>query len=620
MDFAKTAKEILAYVGGRENVSHVIHCATRLRFNLKDSSLADVEKIKALPGVFGVVDKAGQFQIIIGNDVPKVYKELVKIGDFKDSTEPDEGKKKLGISAFFELISGIFVPVIPAITGCGLLKAFLTLLVTFNMISPESQTYYIFEFVGDTGFYFLPVFLAYTAAVKFKCSPYLAMALGGMLLHPKYSALVSAGDPVFLMGLPVTLAKYSSSVFPIILIVWVLSYVQRFWDKVVPKQVKLVFVPLLTMAVMTPITFVAVGPLGNIIGNFLAAGITFIDSKASWVLPLFMGTMTPLMVMTGMHYSMMPVSFAQMAAMGYQTLSPGMLCSNMAQSAASFCVGIKAKNNKLKQLGISTGITAFCGITEPALYGVTMKLKRPLYAVMIGGGCAGLYMGITGVKVFSPNGSNIFRLPGYIGDNPMNIVNALIGLVITFVVTFVLTWIFGFEDEVEIETSQAEERKEEHTQSLLEEKLEIVSPVNGKSIPLGEVPDEAFASEMMGKGIAVVPSEGKLYAPVDGTIVTVFRTKHAIGIRSDQGTEVLIHVGLDTVRLEGEHFYAHVKDEDKVRAGQLLLEFDLEEIRRLGYDMTTPILITNSDHYQEIAAEPAQDVKAGNRLLTLLEA
>ncbi|MFP3414836.1 beta-glucoside-specific PTS transporter subunit IIABC [Bacillus sp. SIMBA_074] len=618
MDFKKIAVEILEKVGGVKNVGYVTHCATRLRFNLKDSSKVNKDEVKQIKGVFGAVENGGQFQVIVGNDVSNVYKELMTLGNFQNGSATDNKNKPKGTSAIFDVVAGIFVPLIPAIAGCGLLKAFLSLFIAIGIMSTDSQTYYVFSFVADTAFYFLPILIAYTAAIKFKCSPYLAMIFGGILLHPNFSALVSAGKPVEFLGLPLTLAKYGSTVVPIILIVWAMAYVQRFFERFVPKTIKLIFVPLFTIVVMTPIALIFIGPLGNVVGEVLASGILFLDSKASWVLPLIMGAFTPLLIMTGMHYSLYPALFAQLASQGYQTIIPGMLVSNVAQGAAAICVGIKSKNSELKQLGTSTGITALLGITEPALYGVTMKLKKPLYAVMIGGASGGLYAGLTAVKSYTPNGGGLPQLAVYIGPEMSNIVNIIIAVCISFVVTFVVTWILGFEDPVNEDEVQEiiGENKEEKTRLM--NKVNISSPLFGEVRPLSQVNDESFASEILGKGIAIEPVEGKVVSPVNGKITTIFRTKHAIGITSEDGVEILIHIGLDTVKLGGEHFTAYVKDGDSISMGDLIVEFDLEKIKSKGYDVITPIVITNTDNYLDVLPVDNKSVEYGKTILTIL--
>lgn len=616
MNFERIAKEVLENVGGANNVAHVTHCVTRLRFNLKDDSKADIDKIKKIKGVMGQVNKGGQFQVIIGNDVSDVYKELLKLGNFKSSNnqEEEKGAKKGIITSVFDTIAGIFTPIIPAIAGCGMLKAFLGLFVALGLISTETQTYYIFSFISDAAFFFMPLLLAYTAGIKFKTSPFLAMVIGGVLLHPSFSALVSAGEPVSFLGLPVRLVNYSSSVIPIILIVWLMSYVEKLANKFIPKVLRLVFVPLIVIIVTAPIGLIVIGPLGTVIGDVLASGIMFIDSKATWTLPLIMGGLTPLIVMTGMHYSLYPALFTQLATLGYQTLMPGMLISNVCQGAAALCVSIKSKNSELKQLASSTGITALLGITEPAMYGVNLKLKKPLYAVLCGGALGGLYAGLTAVKGYTPSGSGLPGIAAYIGPEMSNVVNILIACGIGFVATFIITWFIGFEDEV----NEDEAVEEISDVKALKNKISIKSPVKGEAVPLSQVDDPTFAEEIMGKGIAIIPTEDEIFSPINGTVSLVFNTKHAIGLKTEDGAEVLIHIGLDTVKLNGEHFTTFVKSGDKVKVGDKLVEFDREAIKNKGYDIITPIIITNSSDYLDIIPKDVTSVNQGDEVLAIL--
>ena len=616
MNFERIAKEVLENVGGANNVAHVTHCVTRLRFNLKDDSKADIDKIKKIKGVMGQVNKGGQFQVIIGNDVSDVYKELLKLGNFKSSNnqEEEKGAKKGIITSVFDTIAGIFTPIIPAIAGCGMLKAFLGLFVALGLISTETQTYYIFSFISDAAFFFMPLLLAYTAGIKFKTSPFLAMVIGGVLLHPSFSALVSAGEPVSFLGLPVRLVNYSSSVIPIILIVWLMSYVEKLANKFIPKVLRLVFVPLIVITVTAPIGLIVIGPLGTVIGDVLASGIMFIDSKATWTLPLIMGGLTPLIVMTGMHYSLYPALFTQLATLGYQTLMPGMLISNVCQGAAALCVSIKSKNSELKQLASSTGITALLGITEPAMYGVNLKLKKPLYAVLCGGALGGLYAGLTAVKGYTPSGSGLPGIAAYIGPEMSNVVNILIACGIGFVATFIITWFIGFEDEV----NEDEAVEEISDVKALKNKISIKSPVKGEAVPLSQVDDPTFAEEIMGKGIAIIPTEDEIFSPINGTVSLVFNTKHAIGLKTEDGAEVLIHIGLDTVKLNGEHFTTFVKSGDKVKVGDKLVAFDREAIKNKGYDIITPIIITNSSDYLDIIPKDVTIVNQGDEVLSII--
>lgn len=617
MKFKEIATQVLEHIGGEENVSHVTHCVTRLRFNLKDDSKVSVDKLKKVKGVMGCVNKGGQFQVIIGNDVSDVYKELLALGNFKSSKGEVKGEKKGVLTTVFDTIAGVFTPIIPAIAGCGMLKGFLGLFAALGLISEESQTYYMLNFISDAAFYFLPILLAYTAAIKFKTSQYLAVVIGGVLLHPNFSALVSAGEPVEFFGLPVALVKYGSSVIPIILIVWLMSYIEKVVNKIIPKALKLVFVPLLVIVITAPIGLIVIGPLGDLIGGVLANIIMTIDSKATWALPLIIGGLSPVIVMTGMHYSLYPAVFTQLATLGYQTLMPGMLIANVCQGAAALAVSFKTKNSDLKQLASSTGITALMGVTEPAMYGVNLKLKKPFYAVLISGAIGGLYAGITAVKGYTPSGTGLVGIAAYIGPQISNLVNILIACAIGFVLTFVISWVMGFEDEVD-ETTEINETSEVKEIKPLNNKISIKSPIKGEAVPLSNVDDMTFAEEIMGKGIAIIPTNNEVVSPINGMVSMVFNTKHAIGLRSDDGVEILIHIGLDTVKLEGEHFNIFVKNGDRVSVGDKLVEFDKDAIKSKGYDVITPIIVTNTMDYLEVIASNVEVVKQGDEIITVL--
>jgi len=619
MNFEKLASDILENVGGEKNVSNVTHCATRLRLNLKDSSKANEEILKKIKGVMGIVNKGGQFQIIIGSDVNNVYNEMLKIVKIKAKSSSSNDGNTGVISKILDTISGIFTPILPAIAGAGMIKAVLTLLTTFSLISPESQTYYILNLISDAAFFFLPMLLAYTSSIKFNCNPFMSMSLAGVLLHPGLSALMAKNEPVSFLGLPVSLTTYSSSVIPIILGVWVLSYVERFADKVSLKSIKIFTKPLITLLITAPIVLIAVGPLGSFVGNFVASGVVSLGNSWGWVLVVILGATAPLVVMTGMHYSFFPIIMTSFATNGYEALFiPGMLAANIAQGAAALCVACKTKNKDLKQLAGSSGFTAVLGITEPAMYGVNLKLKKPFLAVMIGAGAGSLYAGLSGLKVFAFASPGLAALPTYIGpDN--NLTKAIITSGISFVVTFIATWLLGFEDPIE-ELEELEGVQEDATDVItpLVNKINISSPITGEVVPLAQVNDETFAQEIMGKGIAVMPREGKVVSPVDGKIQMVFKTKHAIGILSEEGAEILIHIGLDTVKLDGKHFEAYVKDGDIVKKGDLLVEFDKEAIKSEGYDVITPIIITNSAKYLDVLSKDIKHVNEGDSLLTLI--
>lgn len=622
MNYENLAKEILKNVGGQENVSNLTHCATRLRFNLKDVSKANTETIKKTKGVMGVVDKGGQYQVIIGNDVNHVYKEIMKIANIEGNSESKEVDDRKTVAKVIDTITGIFTPILPAITAAGMMKAVLALLTAFKLISTDSQSYQIFNFMADAAFYFLPIFLANSAAKKFKCNPYLAMMLGGILLHPTFVTMVNTaketGESLAIFGLPITLASYSSSVLPIILGVWFMSYVEPIADKISPKAIKFFTKPLITAVVSGIVILVVIGPIGYIVSDKVGLGIKTLESYASWLAPTLLGGLTPLLVMTGTHYGLIPIGINNRMTMGYDTIiNPGMLASNVSQGGAALAVAIKSKNKEIKQLASSAGITAVCGITEPALYGVNLRFKTPLYASMIGGAAGGLFLGLFRVSNYSGGSPGFLTLPSYIGgESMMNFVYACIGAVISVVVAFVAGLIL-YKDKVEaIEDENLEEVAVD--KAPLMNKITIASPLNGEIVPLTEVKDETFASEMMGKGVAINPTEGKVVSPINGTVQMIFKTKHAIGLKSEDGAEILIHIGMDTVQLDGKHFTAHVKDGDKVKVGDTLVEFDMDAIKKEGYELITSVIITNTIDYLEIVPKEIKSVNAGEDIITIL--
>lgn len=671
MDYKKLAADIIELVGGEKNVQSVTHCATRLRFNLKDDSAAQTDKLKKVKGVMGVVNKGGQYQVIIGSDVGSVYRQILDLGSFdggKDNGKDngDDADDKGPVIKVLDTIAGIFTPIIPAITGAGMLKAVMALLVAFKVIDTASETYQFLNFFADAAFYFLPFLIANSAAKKFKCNAYMAMSIAGVLLHPNFISMVNTakeeGVGLEFIGLPVSLASYSSSVIPIILGIWFMSFVEPLAEKVSPKPVRFFTKPLLTLIVTAPVTLIVLGPLGNIIGDGIAAGISFLNKNVSWLVPLIVGTFTPLMVMTGMHYGLIPIGINNIATAGFDTVvGPGMLGSNIAQGGASLAVAVRTKNSEVRQLATSAGITAVCGITEPAMYGVSLRFKRPLIAAMVGGGVAGLFLGITGVGRYTSGSPGLLALPGYIGtEGPRNIIFACIGAAIAFVVSFIISFILGIQDPEEDEQGnsggsssggdgqtngqnagyendhgaggqknrngndfaagrsgtegQADGQSGVRPASNITESI-VYAPISGKAVPLNTVNDPTFAEEILGRGIAIVPQEGKVYAPFDGKVNSIFDTKHALGLVNTDGIELLIHVGLDTVNLEGRHFNAKVSNDEEIKKGQLLLEFDMNAIKEEGYDIITPIVVTNSDDYECIDELTMGQVENGTELL-----
>lgn len=620
MKYEQTATAILELIGGEKNVNSVTHCATRLRFNLKNEAIVNNDSLKNVPGVMGVSSSGGQFQVIIGNQVSNVFKELTKLGNFAQNNH-DSGVKKGRISTILDTIAGIFTPILPAMIGCAMIKAVLVIMKSFDLVDSGSQFNLIMTFIGDAAYYFLPMLLAWSAAIKLKTNVGFALTIAGILLHPSFSALMSAGEPVTFFGLPVTQATYSSSVIPIILAVWILSYVEPLADKLSPAVVKSILKPLIVLIVMAPLTLIVIGPLGAIAGNYLAQGITFINLHAGWLVSGIMGGAFPFLILTGMHYSLGPVVLTTYAQTKQDSIvGPGMFVHNIAQGAAALAVAIKTKNKAFKQVAFSSSITALLGITEPALFGVNLRLKKPLIAIVIGGIAGGVYVGLFGVARSALGIAGIATFPAFITDNPYNLMHAAIGCLIGFVVTFVLTLILGFKDIPEDGTSPqatSESANPNHTLSNISEHI-LVSPLNGRVVELSKIQDEAFASGAMGKGVAIEPSVGKLASPVDGVVTAVFPTHHAIGINSHSGAELLIHIGMNTVKLKGEHFNVHVKEGDSVKAGDLLIDFDTDAIAAKGYDLTTPIIVTNSGDFLDVISTDKQTITIGEKLIKIL--
>ena len=638
MDFKQLASTILENVGGKENVKSVVHCATRLRFTLFDSSKANKEVLGKTKGVLKVVDAGGQFQIVIGPDVPQVYQEVVALGNFETSApvedakaEADDNRSKL--SKVLEGIASIFQPVIPAICGAGLLKAVLALCSVLKWIDTSGQTYIILNAMSDSAFYFLPILLAQSCAKKFKCNQGTAMALAGLLVYPTFIALLEGEEAVKIFNLiPVTKATYTSSVIPIILGVWFMSYVEHFVQKYCPKAVKFFFVPFFSLVIGGVVTICALGPIGAWLSNLIQLFFSWLKGVAPWLVPTVVGITSPLLVMTGTHYGLIPIGTNNLVAVGHDAVvGPGMLVSNVAQGAAGLAVAVRSKDPEVKQLASSGGITGVLGITEPVLYGINLKYTYPLYAAMIGGGVGGLFLGLTGVERFGAGSPGLLVLPVYLpteqaleaGFTMSNFYCAVVGVVIAMVVSFVSCYImYGIWEKKgnteAIETTSTEPTTVQEVVTDTNDDV-ICAPCKGEVVALSDVKDEVFSSGAMGKGVAINPSEGKIYSPCDGTISVFFPTGHAIGLQATNGAEVLIHVGMDTVNLNGKGFTPKAKAGDTVKKGQLLLEVDLDEIKNAKLSAITPVIITNTADMKDVIATDAKTANVGDKLITIVK-
>ena len=615
MDFKALAAKIIENVGGKENVTGVVHCATRLRFTLKDANAAKTDVLKKTPGVLSVVNAGGQYQIVIGPDVPQVYQEVLALGGFEAQAaveDPDAEKEdnRSKLSKALEGIASIFQPIIPAITGAGLLKALMALFSAFGILKGGTQTYIILNAMADAAFYFMPILLAASCARKFKCNQGTAMALAGILVYPAFINLLGGADPVKFIGfLPVTKATYTSSVIPIILDVWFMSHVEHFMQKVSPRAIKFFSVPLVSLLVGGTVTIVVLGPIGAWVSNLINIFFKWLNSVAPWIVPTIVGVANPLLVMTGTHYGLIPIGTNNLATVKWDTVvGPGMLASNVAQGAAGLAVGIRSRNPDTKQQASSAGLTGVLGITEPVLYGVNLKYTFPLYAAMIGGGIGGLYMGITRVARFAGGSPGLLVLPAYIptadvaelGYTMGNLVNAVIGVVIAMAVAFAASYIlFGvWAKRGKLDPEETGETAAAPAIPAAADS-DIVAVADGKFIGPKDMADPMFAEEAMGQTVAVEPVNGTIVSPANGVLESVFETGHAFTVRMKDGTGLLVHIGVDTVNLKGKGFAVLKKQGDAVKAGEPVVKADLSVIKAAGYSAQTMIVI----------AEPLDDAK-----------
>lgn len=599
MSYEKLAKEILELVGGEKNVISVVHCATRLRFVLKDKSKANKEKLENTEGVITVKESGGQFQVVIGNTVPEVYNALGKISNLlSDSKRTDgskEGKKGNIFGRIVDVISSIFAPLLGVMAGAGILKGLLLITSNLGWLNNTDTTYTILYAAADSLFYFLPLLLAVTTARKFEGNVFTALTIAGALLYPSIVNLKAEGVATTFFGIPVTMMSYSSTVIPIILSVIVMSKLEKVCNRYIHESVKNFVTPLISLVVMVPLTLIVFGPIGVNIGNAIAAGLVAAFGFNPMLAGALLGASWQLLVIFGVHWGLIPVFINNIAVYGRDGVKPAATASVFAQAGAAFGVFLKTKNKKLKALAGSTTITALFGITEPAVYGVTLRLKRPFIAGIIGGTVGGAIIGQAGTQAFASGAPGLLKLPIFYGPGGQGFMGLIIGIVVAFVVSATLTYILGFEDPVELDEPI---KAPKETKEKSDEK--VFSPLDGKVIALSKVPDSAFSSEAMGKGIAIEPKSGRVVSPVNGTVSVAFKTKHAIGLVSDHGAEILIHVGIDTVQLEGKYFTFHVKQGDQVKVGDLLVEFDIDKIKEAGYEVVTPIIVTNSANYKEV--------------------
>ncbi|ALA43792.1 MULTISPECIES: beta-glucoside-specific PTS transporter subunit IIABC [Paenibacillus] len=621
MSNEKLAKEIVHLVGGEKNVISLVHCATRLRFVLKDEAKADKGKLEKTDGIITVKQSGGQFQVVVGNKVPEVYNAIGKVSNILNETgkEDHSAKGNKGFGAVIDVISSIFAPLLGVMAGSGILKGLLLIASNLGWLLPKDTTYMILYAAADSLFYFLPLLLAVTTARKFGGNIFVALTIAGGLLYPTIVTLKTEGTPTDFFGIPIVMMSYSSTVIPIILAVIVMSKLEKWCNRVIHESVKNFITPLILLVIMLPLTLMVFGPVGVYVGNAIATALVAAFSFSPLLAGAILGACWQLLVIFGVHWGLIPVFINNIAVNGRDGIKPAASASVFAQTGAAFGVMLKTKNKKLKTLAGSATLTALFGITEPAVYGVTLPLKRPFIAGIIGGAAGGAIIGQAGTQAFASGAPGLLTLPIFYGPGGQGFPGLILGITVSFLVSAILTYILGFEDPVEAEET-TDNSANESTSPTDVSNEEVLSPIEGTVVALTEVPDPAFASEAMGKGIAIQPTTGRVVAPFDGTITVAFKKKHALAIVSPHGAEVLIHVGVDTVKLDGKYFTSHIKEGDEVKAGDLLLEFDVEQIRAEGYPTITPVIITNSSQYVEILPIAQGEVTEQSPLLKLSSA
>lgn len=612
IDYRITAKELVRELGGNDNIKNVTHCATRLRFILKDESIVDSGKVTKIPGVITTVRAGGQYQVVIGNHVKDAFEfvmELVTV----DETQAGHSENKAGVfSRIIDVISSIFAPFLYTLAACGILQGILGILVALNAIDTAGGTYQILNFISWTAFTFLPVLISVTASKKFGVNTYVAVVIACALVCPDYISMVNSGQDVYFLGLKVQLLSYTSSVIPIILSIWIASYVQRFFDKYLPIVVRNLFSPMFTITIMVPLTLLAFGPVGNTIGGAIGGVYNYLYGLNPIIAGIIVGGLWEVLVIFGVHWGITPVTVGNYSSLGYDTFTGLQASAVFAQAGAALGVFLKTKDKEMKGVSLSAAVTGLFGITEPAIYGVNLRLKKPMICGCVAGAVAGAVAGGFNAVSWGYNMPGIATIPAYFKEGHTGqFMGFLLSILIAFVLGVVLTYLVGFQEEVvepaagEDETKEIQERvSTEKTVSGDAEGFEIASPVKGQVIPVSQVKDEVFASKGMGDGVGIIAAEGKVYAPFDGTVQAVFPTGHAVGL-SAQGVEVLIHIGINTVELDGKGYQAHVKQGDTVKKGDLLVTFDKEAIEKAGYDSTVIFIVTDMEDGRRL------DVKTG---------
>ncbi len=634
--YGELAKEVVKQVGGKENVISLTHCITRLRFKLKDESKANDEVLKNMNGVVTVMKSGGQYQVVIGNHVPEVYADVMPLLGLEEGSanREDDAPKGSLFNQAIDVISGIFQPILGIMAACGMVKGLNALFVALGLYTDAGGGYLILNAIGDGLFHFMPLFLGYTAAKKFNLKPMIGLVIGAIMCYPTVqNSTLSAGTEALytlfsgtmfesavyteFFGIPLIAMDYTGTVIPVIFVVYFASKCEKFFSKFIPDLVKFFFVPMLTLFVAIPVGFLVIGPVATFGSAIIAEVVISVRNFSPMLAGAIVGLTWQILVIFGLHWGFIPVYINNIMTNGYDNVMMPFFACTFATSAVVLAIFFKTKNKQLKEMAFPNFISGIFGVTEPAIYGILLPLKKPFIISCIAGGIGGGFYGAFNFRKFMMGGMGIFEFPAMIEPDGSlgNLLVAIAGVGITMVIAFAATMLFYKEPE---EQAEAETKTLEKTDNNIIKKIKIASPLKGKVIKLADMKDEAFASGVLGKGAAIVPEEGKVYAPADGEITALFPTLHAMGIKTDEGAELLIHIGLDTVQLNGEGFEAHIKDGDRIQKGQLLISFDKALLESKGYCLETPVLVTNSEEYLEVAEMAEGSIMPGDDLLKVL--
>lgn len=616
------ARIIIQNVGGKENINSLTHCVTRLRFKLKDESKAQTDILKETDGIVTVVQSGGQYMVVIGNHVGQVYDAVCERAHITgDAPAGNDGpKEKMNpFNAFVSVVTGVFTPFLGCLAAMGIVKGLLALLTAVGALDSTGSTYAILNALGDSIFYFFPVILGYTSAKRFGVNEFVGLLLGATMVYPSMTAAgIAAFDKFTFLGLPVVMpaaGDYTSTVIPVIIAVWFASLIWHFLEKRMPSSVASFMNPLITLLIAVPVTFLAIGPVASMLANAINAFCLKLYDLSPVLLGAFVGFFWQILVMFGLHWALVPICITNVAALGYDVVLPAMMATTFSQTGAVLAIMMKTNNQKLKSLCVPAAISGFCGVTEPAIYGITLPKKKPFFITCGISAIGGILISAMGLKIYSVGAMGCFAWTTFVGDEGvMPMVKAIIITLVAMVVTFLIVYA-TYKDEAPAKKKTAVENEPAGNPASSDAGV-LAAPITGKVVPLSEVKDEVFSQGVLGNGVAIEPEAGEVYAPCDGTIIQIPDTRHAIGIQGNDGAEILIHVGMDTVGLNGKGFEPKVSEGDAVKKGQLLLKFDMDYIRSQGLQLTTPMIMTNTDDYAEITTVASGDIQKGDKLLS----